>query len=322
MKQDVNSCSISLGFEQNSIWMNNFLYFKKDNEFYRLHKLRIKQRELELIKYLPSDIILGFGFNNPKPEFWLSAYNDESGYDEIMPYVQNKDELFSCFGDEGAFSILMQSDKFIPRMLFIADVTDENKIHRIMEIVSNNLYKYPEYFSVKKGSTVEYHDTQISNYQIDLTKVANYIPELSKIIPKTDTFWYSFIEGKVIFVISQSPDAIRRIIDNIKSKKFYKSTPSIFEKMDAHLPKNRSAILYISTEGSISLVKNMISQVEKNIPFVNAEESTKPRLSIALSTTFDVEGLYNFLYLDLEGTDKLINDMLNLNHKLDTIELD
>jgi hypothetical protein len=320
--QQVRSYSISMGIGKEGIWVNDSLKFKPDSPICGF--LNIPPRKLELVRYLPGNILIAGGaamddvtvekFNSVMYEMMMSAMKEEAAGKRMAELRKKYDdavhEILSCLGDEVAFAIPAKSDRMMPRFVWVFQVVDEPKARRtignldyILSISKPFYEAFGMDFSMTEGPTQRYNGIQIKSFQMDLSKMAESIPNAARMYPEKEFIWYAFVDGKMVYAMAQSADTIKGTIDAIKGREASISHSLSFEDINIRLPGKSNAAMYISPAGYLKFTLGMMmAQMGRSMP----PDSVKPDIGFAVATSFDGDSIRNSTYLLVREIQELI----------------
>ncbi len=320
--QQVRSYSISMGIGKEGIWVNDSLKLKPDSPICGF--LNIPPRKLELVRYLPGNILMAGGatiddvtaqrFNSVMYEMMMSAMQEEAAGKRMAELRKKYDaavrDILSCLGDEVAFAIPAKSDRMMPRFVWIFQVVDEPRARRTigsldyMLSISKPFYEaFGMDFSMTEGPTQRYNGTQIKSFQMDFSKLAESIPNAAGMYPEKAFIWYAFVDGKMVYVLAQSADTIKGTIDAIKGREASISHSSSFEDINIRLPGRSNAAMYISPAGYLKFTFGMkMAQMGRSMP----PDSVKPEIGFAVATSFDGDSIRNSTYLLVREIQELV----------------
>ncbi len=320
--QQIKSYSISMGIGKEGIWVNDSLKFKPDSPICGF--LNIPPRKLELVRYLPGNILMAGGatidditvekFNSAMFGVMMSAMQEEAAGKRMAELRKKYDdavhEMLSCLGDEVAFAIPAKSDRMMPRFVWIFQVVDEPKARRTIGnldyilSISRPFYEmFGMDFSMTEGPTQRYNGTQIKSFQMDFSKMAESIPNAARMYPEKGFIWHAFVGDKMVYAMAQSADTIKGTIDAIKGREASISHSSSFEDINIRLPGKSNAAVYISPAGYLKFALGMMmAQMGRSMP----PDSVKPDIGFAVATSFDGDSIHNSTYLLVREIQELI----------------
>jgi len=321
--QQVRSYSISMGIGKEGIWINDSLKFKPDSPICGF--LSIPPRKLELIRYLPGNILMAGGaamdditvekFNSVMYEMMMSAMKEEAA-GKRMAELRNKyddavREMLSCLGEEVAFAVPAKADKMMPRFVWVFQVVDEPKARRtignldyILSISKPFYEAFGMDFSMTEGPTQTYNGTQIKSFQIDFSAITKSIPNAASMYPERGFIWHTFVDDKMVYALAQSADTIKGTIDAIKGREAGISHSPGFEDINIRLPGRSNAAFYISPAGYLKFALGMMmAQMGRSMP----PDSVKPNIGFAVATSFDGDSIRNSTYLLVREIQELIS---------------
>ncbi|MFC1714989.1 DUF3352 domain-containing protein, partial [Candidatus Poribacteria bacterium] len=333
--QQLRSYSISVGIGRDGIWTNDSLKFKPDSPVCSF--LNIRPSELKLIESLPSDVMMAGGatidaeslerFNSIMLDLFLPAMQEEMTAGQMAElreiYVTVTHDILSCLGDEVAFAVMTKSDKMMPRVVYILEVVDKAKAQEtlgnltyIMEM-SRPFYKaFGMDVQMTEGPTQRYTGIQIESFQMDLSKMAELVPNGAAIYPEQMFLWYTFVDDKMIYAMSQSANTIKTAIDAVKGRSASITNSPGFEDIDIRLPERKNAILYISPTGYLSFVMGIvISQMGQKMP-AGAMDTMEPNMGFAVATNLDGDGIRNLNYFLVKEIQSLVNTVVGFSQMM------
>ncbi len=320
--QQIRSYSISMGIGKEGIWVNDSLKFKSDSPICGF--LNIPPRKLELVRYLPGNILIAGGatiddvtaerFNSVMYEMMMSAMQEEAAGKKMAELRKKYDDavhdILSCLGDEVAFAIPAKSDRMMPRFVWIFQVVDEPKARRtignldyILSISKPFYEAFGMDFSMTEGPAQRYSGTQIKSFQIDFSKMAESIPNAASMYPEKGFIWYAFVDDKMVYAMAQSADTIKGTIDAIKGREASISHSSSFEDINIRLPGKSNAAVYISPAGYLKFTLGMMmAQMGRGMP----PDTVRPEIGFAVATSFGGDSIRNSTYLLVREIQELI----------------
>ncbi len=333
--QQLRSYSISLGIGRDGVWTNDSLKFKPDSPVCDF--LNIRPRELKLIEYLPNDIMMAGGatidaesfekLNSVMLDLFLPAMLEEMTAGQIAElreiYETVTHDILSCMGDEVAFAVMTKSDKVMPRVVYVLDIVDKAKAQKtlgnltyIMEM-SRPFYKaFGMDVQMTEGPTQRYTGIQIKSFKMDLGKMAELVPNGAAIYPENMFLWYTFVDDKMIYAMSQSASTIKTAIDAVRGRSASIVNAPGFEDIDIRLPERKNMVLYISPTGYLSFVMGiMMSQMGQKMP-AGAMDAMESNMGFAVATNLDGDGIRNLSYFLVKEIQSLVNTVVGLGQMM------
>jgi len=327
--QQFRSYAISLGIGMDGIWASDSLRLKPDSpvgDFLNIHP-----SELELIESLPNDVMMAGGatidaaglekFNSVMLDLFMPAMQGEMTDGQVAElrgiYEKVTHDMLSCMGDEVAFAVMTKSDKMIPRVIYVIEIVDKAKAQEtlgnlkyIMEM-SRPFYKaFGTDIQMTDGPTQRYSGIQIKSFQMDLSKMAELVPNGAAIYPDKMFLWYAFVDDKMVYVMSQSADTIKTAIDAVRGRSTSIVNAPGFDDIDIRLPERSNAVLYISPTGYLGFIMGfMMSQSGQAMP-VGAVGNMKSNMGFAVTTSFSENGISNFSYFLVEEIQNLVGTVV------------
>lgn len=304
-----------MGLETDGIRVSDSLKFKPNSPI--CDYLDIRSQELELVKYLPGNVLIAGGITVDAKSY--EKFNSVM-FDVMMPILQDKikggqvaelrskyeaatREILSCFGDEIAFAITTRSDKMMPRVVYIFEVVDEDKaretignIDYLVEISKPFYQAFGMDFQMTQGPTQRYTGVQIESFEMDLSKMASLVPNAATIYPERTFLWHAFVDDKMVYAMSLTADTIKEAIDAIKGRTSSIAGSPGFEDIDIRLPSRKNAVVYISPSGYMGFAMNMV-MASQGMPAGTMATGLKSDMSLAVATNIDRDGVRNFTYL-------------------------
>lgn len=331
MLQQMSSYAVSMDIRADGIWLNDALRFKSDSPVCNF--LNIKPRRLNLIDYLPGDMILAGGATIDIPSF--EKINSVM-FNLILPSLQEKmedkkikelweryddavHEILSCLGDEVAFAVPAKSDRMMPSFVYIFKVADEDKARKtitnldyIVEI-SQPFYKaFGMDFPMTEGPTQKHNGIQINSFQMDMSQMARFAPNAANMYPEKAFIWYAFMDDKLIYAMSQSADVIKVAIDAAKGRGPSITNSQGFDDINIHLPVEANSIVYISPAGYINLVMGMMLQMSQGMPPGAMPGPMKTSIGFAVATELGGDNIQNLTYFRVQEIQNLVSYGLGL----------
>ena len=338
--QQIKSYAISLGVGMDGIWVNDSVKFKSESPICDF--LKISPSRLDLVKYLPGNILVAGGgtmdaaifkkFNSVMFNVITPIMQEKMTEDKVAELREKYDvavhDILSCLGDEVAFAVSTKSDMMMPRLVYILKVVDEAKARKtignldyILEISKPFYEAFGMDFPMTEGPVQRYTGVQIKSFQMDLSKMAEYVPDAETMYPEKEFLWYAFMDDMLIYTMSQSADTIKETIDAIKGRRSSIANSPNFEDIDIRLPEKSNAVAYVSPAGYLNFVMSIImSQMGQGMSAgMGAGAMIKPDIGFAVATNLDNDGIRNFTYILVEEIQELIStgmsfgQMINMN---------
>ena len=333
--QQISSYAISLGIGRDGIWAHYSLKFKPDSPVCQY--LNIRPKELKLVESLPNDVMMAGGatmdadsiekLNAVMLDLFLPIMLEKATERQIAElqekYKALTHDILSCFGDEVAFAITTKSDKMMPRVVYILEVVDRAKAEEtignldyIMKMSKPFYQAFGAAVPMTKGPNQRYTGIQIESFQMDLSKMAELVPNGKAIYPDKEFLWYAFVDDRMIYAMSQSADTIKAAIDAVRGRKASMVNSAGFEDISIRLPEKSNAVLYISPAGYLNFVMNMMmSQMGQSIP-PGSTGAIKPNMGFAITVNLDRDGLRCFNYFLTKEIRELVSTVASFGQMM------
>jgi hypothetical protein len=333
--QQIRSYAVSLGIGRDGIWVNDSLKFNPDSPICDF--LDISPSRLELVRYLPGNAIVAGGITMDAES--IEKYNSIM-FDLLVPALQEKitaevmtglrskyeaatHEVLSCLGDEVAFAVPAETDKMMPRFVYVFEIADEAKARRtigdpdyILELSKPFYEAFGIDFQMTEGPSQKYTGVQINSFQVDLSKMMGSVPNAEAIYPEKGFLWYAFMDGKMIYAMSQSADTIKGAIDAVNGRRSGIMDSPNFEDIDIRLPGKSNAVVYISPMGYLNFVMGM-AMAGRGMPGGTMAGAMKPsNVGLAVTTNLDGDGIRNFTYILVKEIQELISAGLSMGRMM------
>lgn len=328
--QQFRSYAISLGIGMDGVWTSDSLRLKPDSPLGDF--LNIRPSKLELIESLPHDVIMAGGatidaastlkFNSVMMDLFMPAMLGEMTEGQIAElrgiFEKVTHDMLSCVGDEVAFAVMTKSDKMMPRIIYILEIVDKAKMQKMLNLkyimeTSRPFYKaFGTDVQMTEGPTQRYSGIQIKSFQMDLSKMAELVPNAAAIYPDKMFLWYAFVDDKLIYAMSQSADTIKTAIDAVRGRSASIVNAPGFDDINIRLPKRSNAVLYISPTGYLGfMMRLMMSQSGQVMP-AEAMDNMKSNMGFAIATNINENGISNFNYFLVEEMQNMVDTVMGL----------
>lgn len=332
--QQFRSYAFSLGIGMDRVWTNDSLKFKPDSPVRDF--LNIRPGQLELVKCLPGDVMMAGGvtvdaasfekINSVMLDLFLPAMLTEitEGQMEELRgiYETVTHDILSCLGDEVAFAVMTEADKVMPRVVYVLKIADKAKAQKTlgnltyMMEMSRPFYEIFEMdFQMTEGPSQRYSGIQIESFQMDLREMAGLVPNGAAIYPENMFLWYTFLDDKMIYAMSQSADTIKTAIDAVMGRNACIVNAPGFEDIDMRLPEKKNMVFYISPTGYLSFVMAMMSQMGQGMP-VGAMGSMKSNIGFASAMSLDGDGIRNLNCFLVKEIQSLVSTVISLGQMM------
>lgn len=334
--QQFKSYAIALGIGKDGIWVNDSLKFKPDSPI--SDYLDIAPSELEIIKSLPSDVMMAGGatlhaaslekLNVVMLKTFLPLMQEKMTTGQVSE-LQKKYEtvtrdILSCFGDEMAFAMFTRSDKVMPRVAYIIEIADKAKALETIcnvDYISEMSKPFYEAFGMDmqmaSGPSQRYSGIQIKSIQMDFSSMAQLVPNGAEMYPEKIYLWYAFVGNKLVYAISQSAENIKMTIDAINGRRSCIVNSPGFEDINIRLPEQSNSTVYVSPTGYLKFVMGiMMSQMGQKPPSGAMDTTMKAGMGFAVSTTLYGDSVSNFSYFLAKEIQELINTAKGFNQMM------
>jgi hypothetical protein len=336
--QQLSSYTFSIGIEDDAVWLNNSLKFKSESPV--LDFMKIRPRRLELTRYLPKDIFMAGGatidrdiigklnsimFDVMVKPMMLDKMSEGEVYALHKKYEDAMSDILSCFGDEIAFAVSLRSDKAMPRLVYIFEVDDEEKIGEtignldyIMEMSKPFYDAFGMDFQMTQGPSQKYTGIQIESFQMNMSQMTNLPPQAAAMYPENTFLWYAIVDGKMIYTMSQSAETIKDSIDALKGRKPRLKDSQGFQDIDIRLPSESNLVAYMSPMGMLSYSMGMMAgQMGAATPSSSSNMGNiTPRIGFASTTKIDKDGVRNYVYVLVDEVRELIKTGIKINKQI------
>ena len=333
--QELRSCAISLGIGRDGVWAHYSVKFKPDSPVCQY--LNIRPSGLKLVELVPNDVMMAGGatldvdsiekLNTAMMDLFLPVMMEKATERQIAElqekYKVLTRDILSCFGDEVAFAINTKSDRMMPRVVYIFEVVDRAKAEEtignldyIMEMSKPFYQAFGTDVPMTKGPNQRHTGIQIESFQMDLSKMAELVPNGKAVYPDKEFLWYAFVDDKMVYAMSQSANTIKAAIDAVKGRKASMVNAPGFEDISLRLPQRSNAVLYISPAGYMNFVMNMMmSQMGQSMPPGSAG-AIEPSMGFAIAVNLDGDGFRCFNYFLTKEIQELVSTVAGFSQMM------